>query len=339
MTAMRSSLCIAFLLAALLGGCRRAESPAVRPMLPAVSVKVQRVAKETYAQPIASPATIRPEQRAVIAAQVTGAIREFPVVLGQTVAAGDVLAVVSSPETEAKLAQARTQLAEAERIVLRERGLSSTGANALDSVKDAEARARIAQAAVAEAEALLSHATLRAPFAGTVIETYVLRGDLAVPGMRLLALESTLQLRAEGSLPESLANGLQIGARVTVRAGDALLEGRVAELSAAADAITRTRLIKVSVPAGAVRSGQFVELLVPGPAVSGLFVPMSALRLAGQMEQLFVVSENRARLRLVRTGRSREGRVEILAGLDGDESVIIAPPAALRDGQAVTVQP
>lgn len=339
MTIMRSLLHATLLLTALLGGCRRAESPVARSTPPAIAIRAQPVAIETLAQSVASPATIRPEQRAAIAAQVTGIIEKFPVTLGQIVAAGDMLALVSSPETEARLALAREQLAEAERIVARERGLSSSGASAVDSVRDAEARVRLAQATVAEAEALLSHATLRAPFAGTVVETHVLRGDLAVPGTPLLVLESATQLRAEGAVPESLAASLRIGDTIRVRTADRALEGRIAELSAAADPVTRARLLRVSLPAGAVRSGQFVELLVPGPAISGLFVPMSAVRRSGQMEQLFVVSEGRARLRLVRTGRSQDGRVELLAGLAEGESIVIAPPAALRDGQAVTVQP
>jgi RND family efflux transporter MFP subunit len=246
---------------------------------------------------------------------------------------------VSSPEAEARLAHARAQQAEAERIMARERGLSSTGASSLDSVKDAEAQVRLTRAAVAEAEALLSHAELRSPFSGTVVETHVLRGDLAVPGMPLLAVESTEQLRAEGALPESLAADLRIGDPLQVGTADGLLEGRIVELSAAADPVARARSLKVSVPPRGVRSGQLVELLAPGPTASGLFVPVTALRLFGQMEQLFVVREGRAWLRLVRTGRSQGGSIEILAGVAEGEPVVVEPPTALRDGQAVIVQP
>ncbi|HEY1110920.1 MAG TPA: efflux RND transporter periplasmic adaptor subunit [Opitutaceae bacterium] len=336
---MRPAVSIALLAALLTGGCHRAESPAARPALPAIAVKVQPVVSASRPQSVAVPATIRPAQRAAIAAQVTGVIREFPVVLGQSVRAGDLLVHVSAPETEARLAQARAQLAEAERIVARERKLSSTGANALDSVKDAEARVRLAQAAVSEAEAMLAHSLLRAPFAGTVVETQVLRGDLAAPGAPLLVLESTEHLRAEGALPESVALAFRIGDPLRVRTADGVLEGTIAELSLAADPVTRARALKVSLPAGKVRSGQLVQLLAPGPAVSGLFAPAAAIRVSGQMEQLFVVSEGRASLRLVRTGASEDGNVEILAGVTEGEQVVIAPSIALRDGQPVTVQP
>jgi multidrug efflux pump subunit AcrA (membrane-fusion protein) len=57
------------------------------------------------------------------------------------------------------------------------------------------------------------------------------------------------------------------------------------------------------------------------------------------MERVFVAGQGRATLRLVKTGKSAGDRVEILAGLNPGEAVILAPPAALRDGQPVTVQP
>jgi hypothetical protein len=58
------------------------------------------------------------------------------------------------------------------------------------------------------------------------------------------------------------------------------------------------------------------------------------------MERVFVAGEgNRAVLRLVKTGATRDGRVEILAGLAANERVVLAPPAGLREGQPLEVQP
>lgn len=326
-------------LALVASGWRRAETataPAARPTLTAA---VQQISRTTYPHVVPVPATIRPAQRAVVAAQVTGTLREFPVILGQTVSAGALLARIATPEIEARLAQAKAQLAEAERVVARERGLSGTGANALDSVKDAESRLRVTQAAVAEAEAQVAHSTLRAPFAGSVVETYVLSGDLATPGKPLLVLEAVEQLRAEGALPESLARGLRAGDPMNVRAAGQLIQGRIVELSSAADPVTRGQWIKVGVPTDKVRSGQLVELLPEGPTTTGLFVPSGAVHVSGQMERLFVLHEGRAQLRLIRTGREQAGMVEVVSGLGEGETIIMGPTTALRDGDQVMVKP
>lgn len=59
----------------------------------------------------------------------------------------------------------------------------------------------------------------------------------------------------------------------------------------------------------------------------------------GQMERVFVVGEgNRAILRLVKTGAQRGDRIEILAGVDDGENLVLAPPANLREGQPLEVR-
>jgi len=322
-------------------GCRRAEPAADAAAGPALPVTPAPVVRETLPALVEMPATIRPADRAVISAKVTGTVATFPWGLGQEVKAGDVLLTLSVPETEARVRQAQAQLAEAERNADRARTLVAKGVNAPDTQRDADDRLRYAQAAAAEAEALLAYATLRAPFAGVVTEKQVLPGDLASPGLPLLTLESTARLRAEGSVPEQAAVSLRPGSELAVVLADdqAPVSGRIEEISAAADAVSRSVLVKVALPAGTARSGQFARLLVRTGEAEALLVPAAAVTRFGQMERVFAVAEGRAVLRLVKTGRTAAGRTEILAGLAAGDQVIVAPPAALRDGQAVTVRP
>ena len=79
---------------------------------------------------------------------------------------------------------------------------------------------------------------------------------------------------------------------------------------------------------------------VAGPARRTLLAPAAALTPFGQMERVFVAGgDGRAVLRLVRTGAASADRVEILAGLEAGERVVLAPPATLREGQPLEVQP
>jgi hypothetical protein len=49
----------------------------------------------------------------------------------------------------------------------------------------------------------------------------------------------------------------------------------------------------------------------------------------------FVVQDGVAHLRLIHTGLTTDGRVEVLAGLDAGELVVISPPPQLMDAHAV----
>jgi len=64
-------------------------------------------------------------------------------------------------------------------------------------------------------------------------------------------------------------------------------------------------------------------------------VPASAVVQRGQMEILFVVENQRARLHLVKTGRRVDDETEILSGLDSGDSVVLDNPQQLVDGQPV----
>lgn len=324
-----------------LAGCSRHDPAATRPGGPALPVRTTVAALEQLPVLLEVPATVRPAERAVIAAKLTGTVAAFPLGLGQAVAAGEVLLTLNAPEAAARLRQAQAQLAEATRTAERERTLVAKGVSAPDAQRDAEDRLRYAQAAAAEAEAMLAYATVRAPFAGVMTEKNVLAGDLATPGLPLLVLESTSHLRAEGTIPEKAAAGLHPGDTLAVSLDDlaAPVSGRIEEISTAADAVSRSVLVKVALPEGAARSGQFARLLVGGTVTETLLLPVAAVTRFGQMERIFVVEQDRAVLRLVKTGRTLKGRCEILSGLNAGERVVLDPPPALRDGQLVTVQP
>jgi len=116
--------------------------------------------------------------------------------------------------------------------------------------------------------------------------------------------------------------------------------GQLAELSPAADPVSRTRLAKLDLPAGSpARSGQFVRVLWPAAGDTVFTVPASAVSVLGQMERVFVVTAGHAQLRLVKTGARLSDRIQLAAGVDAGETVILSPSASLRDGQSVEIRP
>ena len=338
---MRSIPSILVAAALLFAGCSRHERPA-DPVPAAVNARAARV--ESAALPLTQTltATIRPLERATLAARVMGSVTAADFTVGQTVKAGDLLLTLTAAEIPARLAQARAALAQAEREAAREAALVKQNATAADSALAAEDRRRIAAAAVTEAEALIAYTRVTAPFAGTITQKSVNSGDLATPGTPLLVLEATDRLRAEVQVPETFST-LPLGTAIFVELapGTAPISANLGEFSAAADPSTRTRLAKLALPAtSAARSGQFIRVLWPVGETTALLIPSAALTPLGQMERVFVVNaDGRAQLRLVKSGDITGDRVAILSGLTAGETVVLAPAATLRDGQPVTVQP
>jgi RND family efflux transporter MFP subunit len=229
---------------------------------------------------------------------------------------------------------------------------------AVSGLRAAESRASGADAAIRQAEANVnaardslratgvaaSYAVIAAPFDGVVSEKFVEPGNMAAPGAPLMTVEDTRGFRLEVRVDESRAALITDASPVAVLldstaggSGPPSLTGRVAEVARTMDPLSHAYLVKIDLPdAAPVRSGMFGRARFAGPARRTLTVAASAVVRRGQLASVFVAGgDNRARLRLVTTGIALDDRVEITAGLDAGETVVLAPPPTLVDGAPV----
>lgn len=321
----------------LLIGCSQSEPNIATTELPAITVRVADVSAATLPRTQVVSGIVRPVDRATIAANIMGTVTVANLAVGQSVSAGDILVEMKADEMVARLAQARATLSQAERDYARESALEAKGAAARESVNASEDRRRIARAAVQEAEAMMGHLQIAAPFSGVITSDFVNPGDLATSGQPLFEMEGTSQLRAEVLVPESLPTP-PLGSTISVSLNGIVSGGQLVELSPSTDPNSRTRLAKIDLPKSAsARSGQFIRGLWPVGEFTTLTIPRSALSVFGQMERVYVIHDGRAQLRIIKTGSSQGDRVEILSGLESGETVIIEPPPTLKDGQPVEI--
>ncbi|HKP63693.1 MAG TPA: efflux RND transporter periplasmic adaptor subunit [Polyangiales bacterium] len=328
-------------LAATVSGCAPEPAragPGVQPRAVRV-VRAERTESQVVTEVVGSVRAVRSSS---IASLISGTVVEVRVGLGSSVRSGEVLVRVSAREIDARVEQARAMAALADPERDRAVHLRNEGAISTAQYDAAVTQWNIAQARQAEANAIAEHATIRAPFAGVITGKLANAGDTAMPGQPLLTLEAPGAFRFEARVPETLAaRALSIGKPVSIRLDgrEDAIHGTVAEIQPASDEATRTRLAKIDLPrTPGLRSGWFGRLLLATGASSAVSVPARAVIRQGQLEGVFVVDAGTARLRLVRSTRERDGRLEIASGLAGDESIVLAT-ADLIDGQAVEVVP
>ena len=279
-------------------------------------------------------------QRAVLSAKVTGVIDAIKAAPGAVVARGDVLLTIDAREIKARLDQAEASKDQAQKDFARIERLLQSGSSTRQEFDAATTRLRTAEAGLVEARTMMQYTAIVAPFDGVVTRKLVEVGDLATPGKPLLEMENSSLLRFECQIPEALVDRIQMGAELPVRvdaAGEALI-GKVSEIAPSASAGSRTFLVKLDLPsAEKLRAGQFGRVRVPVRERPVVVVPLGAVVRRGQVESVFVVQDGRALLRLVKTGRAIDGKVEILSGLNGGESVVTSEPSLLIDRVRVEV--
>jgi len=351
---------IAVSMVAVLAGCRKAPEPSqvASTPLPTLPVQVQAAHSEPELTTEEVVGTVRAKLHATLEARLSGRIEKMPVLLGQNVKAGQLVARLDAGEIKARLEQAQATLEQAEREWTRVSALYDSRTSTRSDYDVADAHRRGAKAAVNEAEVMMGYVEILAPFDGVVTRKWADRGDLAAPGKPLVDIEDPAELQLEADVPEAIASAITQSARLSVRA-DSLernIVGTVSEIAPAADPNSRTFRVKLDLPpaadpstnsqkqiagqtAGGLRSGQFARLVVPIGERASLRVPGSAVLQRGQLEIAFVIVDQRAQLRLVKSGKhSPAGDVEILAGLDSGELVVVGGGDLLRDGQSVQVK-
>lgn len=327
----------------LFAGCGRTRRASVgdTAALPPVTVAVQRVVKKERPATEEVVGTVRAKLRAAIEAKISGKIENMPVVPGQKVAAGDLLAELDAREVQARADQAKAVYQQAEADWKRLAQLWDQNVLSRAEYDSGKSKFEVAEASLLEAQTLVGYAKVTAPFAGVITRKLADIGDLATPGRPLLDMEDTRALRLEADVPEEVVDNIKIGDRMPVRIAAVAteLEGTVSEIAPAADPNSRTFLVKLDLrDAPGLRAGQFGRAIMPVGTTSALRVPAAAVVQRGQMELVFVAENGRAQLRLVKTGKRVDDEVEVVSGLDAGESVITSGVGALGDGQPVSVQ-
>ncbi len=343
-------------------GCKGGhESPPQRADGESVTVRALRVDVQSAEEPVQYSATIRPVEEANIAGKVMGNVERVYVTEGEVVTKGQRLVDLEGEDVRARLAQAGAGVTEARahytntkknlkrfETLFKEKAATQ---KELDDVhvafEAAQARLRAAEEMEREVEDLLQYVRIVAPFDGVITRTDLDVGDLVTPGRPILKIENLRQLEVIASIPESQIEHLSVGMPVRivipsrpVDPSERLLMGSIDQIIPSADPGSHQFEIKVFIqnPDGAIKSGLFARIVINRVLEERLTVPREAVFRRGQLEGVYIVEEDgRAYLRWISTGREFAEGIEVLAGLDSGEVVVISSDSRLKDGQRVEV--
>lgn len=198
-----------------------------------------------------------------------------------------------------------------------------------------------ARARVMLARKALDDTSVRAPFAGVVSERRVSVGDYVTKGAPVATVVRIDPLRVQLTVPETSVARVEpdqpVSLAVDSYAGQTFT-GRVRYVSPSLKPEQRALTIEAVVPNadGRLKPGMFVtaEITQPRPE-AGLLVPAAAVRNERGTTRVFVVRDDHVEERIVTTGQVVGELVEIVNGLQKDESVAVTNLNRLTDGSPV----
>ena len=317
------------------------QAGAREPGPTSVSVEVTRVSAIQLPETIVAVGSLRSDESVTLRPEVAGRITEILFREGRPVTKGELLVRLDPSINQAEVRQARANLTLAKAKY--ERSADLAGRNFISGQAKDEARnnLEIAASALALAEARLRKTELKAPFSGIIGLRVVSVGDYVREGADLVNLQAIDPLKVDFRVPETFMKQVQVGQAVEVTL-DAMpgktYEGKVFALDPLVDAAGRALVIRAQVrnQDTTMRPGMFARVtLITRDQRQALVLPEEALVPQGTEQFVFRVVDSRAARVKVETGIRRDGKVEILAGLNKNDVIVTAGQLKLRDGTLV----
>jgi RND family efflux transporter MFP subunit len=308
-------------------------------------------------QNLSLPGTLQGFVQAPVSARAGGYLRRWTKDIGSRVQQGELLAEIETPELDQQLSQAvaaRNQTAAsvdlARSTLERWEALRKRDAVSQQELEERRSALTQARANLAGADAnverlrqLESFKRVLAPFPGVITRRNVDIGDLIDSNKPLFLLSQTDPLRVYVNVPQAYAQLVRQGQPATVTQAELRgrsFKGQVARTAASIDASNRTMQVEIALPNkdGALLPGAFVNVELAAAPSGALTVPSNALLFRSQGVLVAKVDgSGNVRLQQVRLGRNFGEAVEVIDGLQGNESLVLNPSDSLADGEKVQV--
>jgi RND family efflux transporter MFP subunit len=329
--------------------------------VPTISVvSPQRAAPS---QEIVLPGNVQPYVTAPIFSRTNGYLQAWYFDIGAHVKKGQLLAVIATPEVDQQLGQSRSNLSTAEANLRlaeitknRYQGLLKSNAvsqqdvdNAVGTYNANKSIVEADQANVKQLEALQSFEKIYAPFDGIITARNTDVGALVDSGSAggvktdLFHLSQVERLRVYVNVPEEYSQATTSGLTAELTLSEfpgKTFTGKLVRTSQAINFETRTLLAEVDVtnPTGKLLSGSYAEVhfKVPG-TITTYILPVDTLLFRKEGLRVAVVKDNKAQLLPVTPGRDFGDTIEIISGLQGNESVMVSPPDSVVNGEKVQI--
>lgn len=330
------------------------------------TVAVVQPKRSAPAQEIVLPANVQAFADAPIYARTNGYLRRWYVDIGSLVKEGQLLAEIDTPEVNQQLRQARADLGTSQanlnlsKITAdRYQGLLKTDSvskqesdNAAGDYEAKQASLQSAQANVKRLEELQSFQRIYAPFSGVItarntdVGALINSGSTGGNGNELFHIAQPDKLRVYASVPQIYSQAAKPGITADLTLAEfpgRRFQGKLVRTANAIDPTSRTLLVEIAVdnPTGQLFTGSYAEVhfKLPTPT-SSLILPVNTLLFRSEGLRVATVGlGQKVELKQITLGHDFGSEVEVVAGLNGNENVIVNPPDSAVDGETVRIAP
>ena len=304
-------------------------------------VEVVKVERSLVRDELVTFGSLRPDESVMIRPEIAGRIAQLHFREGQRVEAGALLVSLDDSITRAELAQARANLNLAEKNFERAQMLFKRGASNAQALDEASAQQQASRASLALSQARLDKTRILAPYDGVLGLRAVSPGDYLSEGQDIVNLEVLDPLKVDFRIPQKAVSQIRLKQVIEISL-DAYpgerFNGEIFAINPRLDEAGRSQAIRahISNSDGRLSPGQFVRVsVILAERANALVIPEEAIMPVGEKLLVNLVVDGKVELREVMLGKRLTGKVEVLEGLQGDETLISAGWQKVRAGAPV----
>ena len=325
------------------GRLAEAKKAAMKKEVPAVRVITLTLKPERLEDKISLPAEVEPFEDLWVKAEVKGQVLSIPAKEGRLVKKGQLLVKLDDRDYRSRLARIEANYRLARQDSERMTALVKKNIAAESKLDEIEAKLEDLTAQRNEAQRSLDRTSITAPISGRLNEIKAKKGDLLDVNQQVAQILQFNKVKVMVGVPES-----DVAAVFDLNEAEVIIEalenrkvkGRKIFLSSQPRTLARLYDLELMVPNpdGRILPGMFGQVeLVKRVFDQALAVPLYAVITRGDERFVYVEKDGQAEKRVIKLGVLVGWQVQVEAGLNPGERVIVVGHRFLDDGQAVKV--
>lgn len=322
---------------------------------PTETVAAEAARTEIWQPQIGGIGTLTAVDGIDITPQVGGVVEKVAFDSGQNVKKGQLLVTLNSDTDQAQLRSSEAQLVNAEADLKRREGLAAKGYAPKAEIGQLRSQRDSFQADVDRLRAVIAQKLIYAPWDGRLGLREISLGSYVAPGQKIVWLQKIDPIYADFTVTEADYGRIKPNLPVTARFNawpDAIFTGEVETTDSRMSGESRMITVRARIanPESKLLPGMYANVLVEAGAPEQVVtVPQTAVTFSLYGDNTFVVvpatkvdpkakpEELAIERRFIKTGQTRDGRIQILSGVKVGEQVVTAGQNKIDQGSKVTV--
>jgi RND family efflux transporter MFP subunit len=310
-----------------------------------ITVSVSPLTTQTFQHFVEAQENVVAENTVLVSPQTGGVILSLPVVAGQSVSKGQLIATLDNNILKESLEEIRQQLSLAKTIYTKQKALWDQQIGTEVQFLSAKSNMESLEKRIVTVKAQLGLSRVTAPISGTIELVRQKAGEMGAPGVPIVQIVNLGNLKIAAKIADSYVGTVKQGDEITIKFPDLNkeLKARISLVSKMVNPLTRTFDIEARIPnaGGDLKPNLLAVININDTSKkNAIVISENIIQKTEKGNLVYVAVEENgkkvARARQVTVGLTYNGQAEITEGLKAGEAIITQGFQDLVDGTAIS---